>query len=128
MAYATYADVENYTGLSFTSEQQEKVNRLCEDASAWMQDYCGTTNLEGLVQNPNTLRMLCARLVAGFWTLRQRNAEYAGATNVRIGDFSVSFREVLEKDSEIQLKLDAMKLRAETGAGVEVVEFDLGYI
>ncbi|MEW6555081.1 MAG: hypothetical protein AB1384_12440 [Actinomycetota bacterium] len=128
MAYATYEDVERYSGLSFTAEEQIDVDKLCEDASAWMTEYCGTTDLGSLVLDGNTLRMLCARVVGGFWTLRQRNAEYAGAVNLKIGDFSASFEKVLDKDSELQLKLDAMRLRAETGGGVEVVEFDLGYI
>jgi len=124
MAYATYQDVERYAGITFTPEEQAQVDAFCEDATAWMRDFCGEHDLEGVVSDVNTLRMICARLVAGLWALRQRNRDYPGASSVRIGDFSVSFERVVEADAALQLKLDTLQLRAETASGVEVVEFD----
>lgn len=122
MAYATYADVQRYTGITFTVAQQTDVNELCADASAWMDLVTGGSLS---AQSTNLLRMACAMLVAGVWSRRSQHAEYAGAKSVKIGDFAVTFDDVSKDDPRIMQMLSRLALDEECAEGLEVVSLDL---
>lgn len=122
MAYATYADVQRYTGITFTSPQQTDVNELCSDASAWMDMVTGGSLS---AQSTNLLRMICSQLVAGVWSRRSQYAEYAGAKSLKIGDFSVTFDDIAKDNPTIMAALGRIALDEECEDGVEVVMLDL---
>jgi hypothetical protein len=122
MGYATYANVEGYTGLTFTAAEQTIVNDLCNDASAWM-DLLTGGSLSG--QSTYLLRMICCKLVAEVWKRRPQYAEYAGAKSLKIGSFSVSFDDIAKEDPSIKSTLEKIALDEECAEGFEVVQLDL---
>lgn len=122
MAYATYADVEGYTGITFTVAEQTTVNNLCDDASAWMDLVTGGSLS---AQSTSLLRMVCSILVAGVWSRRSQLSEYAGAKSLKIGDFSVTFDDISKDNPMITRALERIALDEECAEGLEVVSLDL---
>lgn len=124
MSYADHEAVSRYTGLTFTAEQEADIDELCADASDFMEDRAGCDNLLDIAQ-ANSLRMLCARLVASLWGAREKMAEYGGVASVKIGDFALTFDKVLDSDAGLSSAMDKLALAAEANQGVEVVDLDL---
>ena len=122
MSYATYADVQRYTGITFTTPQQTDVNELCADATAWMDLITGGSLS---AQSTNLLRMICSQLVAAVWSRRSQYAEYAGAHSLKIGDFSVTFDDVAKENPQIMQALSRIALDEEANEGLEVIMLDL---
>ncbi len=117
--YATIEDVRRYArGVDFTGHEDD-VTALCEDASAWMRAYCGVDSFSGLA-DATTLRMICSQLVVGLWA----QGNYEGATSIRIGEFSATWKDLATADPAILGLLERLKSRSELLGGVEVVELD----
>jgi hypothetical protein len=118
-SYATLEDVARYLrGVDLTGHEAD-ITALCEDASAWMNSYCGVSSLSGLA-DAATLRMICAQLVVGLW----QAGENQGASSLRIGEYAVTWKVVATSDPALKGMLNRLVIRAELKQGAEVATLD----